>query len=62
MLLKWFLFVSCSDTNECELALDNCHSNAACDNVVGNFMCTCNNGFEGNGTTCIGEEQTTSTA
>ena len=50
-----------SDINECELAQDDCDSNATCHNVVGSFMCTCNSGFEGNGTTCIGEKQTTST-
>ena len=52
-----FIFVLCPDKNECELAQDDCHSNATCHNVVGSFMCTCNDGFEGNGTTCIGEKQ-----
>ena len=46
----------CPDTNECELAQDDCHSNATCHNVVGSFMCACNDGFEGNGTTCMGEK------
>ena len=47
-----------SDMNECELDQDHCHSNATCHNVVGSFMCTCNDGFEGNGTYCIGKKQT----
>ena len=45
-----------TDKNECELAQDDCHSNATCHNVVGSFMCTCNDGFEGNGTSCIGKK------
>ena len=43
-----------SDMNECELDRDDCHSNATCHNVVGSFMCACNDGFEGNGGSCIG--------
>ena len=41
------------DTNECD---DKpCHSNATCLNKIGSFNCSCNKGFEGNGTHCDGE-------
>ena len=56
-----FFLVKFSDVNECELDIDDCHSNATCDDVHGSFVCTCNNGFEGNGTSCIGKKQTKST-
>ena len=45
----------CSDMDECELGLDNCHPNATCSDVEGGFECFCNIGFEGDGTTCISE-------
>ena len=31
---------------------NNCDVNANCANTVGNFTCTCLNGYEGNGTHC----------
>ena len=41
-----------ADIDECELGIDNCHVNATCADVVGSFVCTCNDGFEGNGVDC----------
>ena len=35
-----------------------CHENAACSDVVGgenSYNCTCNPGFTGDGTSCVGE-------
>ena len=43
-----------ADIDECELRIDNCHVNATCADVIGSFVCTCNNGFEGNGVDCTG--------
>ena len=41
-----------ADVDECELRIDNCHVNATCADVIGSFVCTCNNGFDGNGVDC----------
>ena len=41
-----------ADIDECELGIDDCHVNATCADVVGSFVCTCNDGFEGNGVDC----------
>ena len=41
-----------TDVNECERDLDNCALNAACTDTIGNFTCTCNIGYSGNGVSC----------
>ncbi|EGD78621.1 tamm-Horsfall protein [Salpingoeca rosetta] len=43
----------CKDIDECARGTDNCDINATCNNTVGSFECTCNEGFEGNGTVCV---------
>ena len=43
------------DIDECAENVDNCHTNAACTNTVGSYSCSCNNGFSGDETTCIGK-------
>jgi len=43
-----------ADIDECELRIDNCHVNATCADVIGSFVCTCKNGFDGNGVDCTG--------
>ena len=43
-----------SDIDECANATtNNCDSNATCTNTPGSFTCTCNQGYTGNGTTCL---------
>ena len=42
------------DINECEANTYPCHKNASCDNTIGSYECTCEDGFHGNGTTCEG--------
>ena len=42
------------DINECTSGTHNCDSNAACTNTAGSFICACNSGFSGNGTSCTG--------
>ncbi len=37
------------DIDECEI--DVCDMNANCTNTIGSFICSCNMGFEGQGTT-----------
>lgn len=41
-----------SDMNECDLMIDNCATNAVCENLFGNFSCGCNFGYSGDGTEC----------
>ena len=42
----------CSDVDECLLGTASCDSNASCANIDGSFTCSCNSGFDGDGTTC----------
>ena len=44
--------MSLADIDECELGINNCHENSTCVDVVGSFVCTCNNGFDGDGVNC----------
>ena len=44
-----------SDIDECATDADNCDTNAACTNTPGGFTCTCNQGYTGDGVTCIGK-------
>ena len=39
-----------TDINEC--TSNPCDSNAICNNTFGSFVCQCNVGFSGNGTSC----------
>ena len=41
-----------TDVDECERDLDNCALNAACTDTIGNFTCTCNIGYSGDGVSC----------
>ena len=44
-----------ADVDECaDPTLNNCDADAACTNTVGSFICACNSGFSGDGTTCSG--------
>ena len=42
------------DENECKGVKRACHTNASCQNTLGSFSCSCNQGFTGNGTNCQG--------
>ena len=48
--------MSFADIDECELGIDNCHENSTCADVVGSFVCTCNNGFDRNGVDCTSKK------
>lgn len=40
------------DANECLDGTHNCDTNATCANTIGSFVCACNVGYVGNGTSC----------
>lgn len=44
---------SCVDINECADNVDDCGQNATCTNLVGAYACRCNNGYQGDGRTCV---------
>ena len=47
---------SCTDIDECITDTDNCDTNAVCTNTPGSFTCSCNDGYIGNGLTCMGKQ------
>ena len=42
------------DIDDC--ASNPCHGNATCNNTIGSFICTCDDGFSGDGFNCSGKE------
>ena len=40
------------DIDECTIDTHNCDENANCADTDGSFQCTCQSGYEGNGTVC----------
>ena len=44
------------DINECVANTHDCAAEADCKNIEGSFICTCYDGYEGNGKTCQGAE------
>ena len=41
--------------NECGTNKSRCHENAHCNNTDGDYNCTCNQGYEGDGFNCTGK-------
>ena len=48
------MYTCSTEIDECSDETDNCHPKAICANTDGSFTCTCNPGFEGDGTSCQG--------
>ena len=46
------LFFKHTDVDECLNGSHNCHNKAVCTDTVGSYECTCNSGYEGDGTNC----------
>lgn len=52
---KWdFVFLFFLDLNECLSELLLCDINVECFNIVGLFLCVCNEGYIGDGKICWG--------
>ena len=45
---------STSDINECAANTHDCAVEANCTNRPGSYLCTCHEGYQGNGKTCQG--------
>ena len=50
-----YAIFSCADIDECGLGLDDCDENAICTNTEGCYICTCREGYCGDGRNCTGE-------
>ncbi|KAJ0662724.1 putative protein kinase RLK-Pelle-WAK family [Helianthus annuus] len=52
----------CMDVNECDRGYHDCHHDAHCVNIPGNYTCECKDGYSGNGwkngTGCTADEST----
>ena len=44
----------CIDIDECSVFNESCHAQAFCYNTEGNFTCTCQSGYIGDGFNCTG--------
>ena len=54
--ILYFMFL---DNDECLSAANNCHNEyATCFNTEGNFTCSCNSGYSGDGVSCQGKIMT----
>ena len=42
-----------ADIDECLNASHNCDERANCTNTIGSYLCSCEQGYEGDGRTCI---------
>ena len=57
MIVIFFSLAVSGDSamDECTLGTDNCDTNALCIDTEASFICTCNQGYEGDGVTCTSE-------
>ena len=44
-----------TDVDECSAGTDNCAAEATCTDTDGSYTCTCNTGYDGDGTNCLSE-------
>ena len=54
---KTELFFVDLDTNECTMGNHDCDVNAECNNTLGSYNCTFEDGYEGNGTKFTGQSE-----
>ena len=51
--ILWLSSLLFTEVNECETGEDLCDPDAICINTIGSHNCTCKDGFEGDGFTCM---------
>ena len=44
------------DVDECSEDKHNCSPKATCENTEGSFKCKCNDDYQGDGKSCVGEQ------
>ena len=49
------LLCSFADVDECAQGLDDCHTNALCQNTLTSYKCSCKPGYRGDGRQCEGK-------
>lgn len=49
------LLCSFADVDECAQGLDDCHTNAICQNTLTSYKCSCKPGYQGEGRQCEGK-------
>lgn len=49
------LLCSFADVDECAAGLDDCHTNALCENTLASYKCSCKPGYRGEGRQCEGK-------
>ncbi len=55
LILLFLYIILCKEIDECMTGDHDCSMNANCINTVGSFICTCHEGFTGNGQVCDGK-------
>ena len=54
VFIDFKILLSTAEIDECIRSYHRCDPNAACQNTVGSYICTCKGGFYGNGKKCYG--------
>ena len=56
IILTFGLFYAFNHIDIDECGGNPCHANASCENIVGSFICRCDEEFTGDGFDCTGEK------
>lgn len=56
------VYLSTADILECDIDQHDCDVNADCEDVPGSYICTCREGFKGDGKSCKGKQNSAITS